>query len=127
MFYILDQNKTKEMYNRIISDEPFSIRYVPDQYTSKKRCDEDADDCLPALKFVLDWFVTTKMIKKIFTALYADQNILFFDEDSGNLKFICNGIGFLNIDLNSIDLDNTNSDNTMYLCMYVCMCVCMYV
>ena len=30
--YIPDQYKTQEMYNRIISDDPFSIRYVSDQY-----------------------------------------------------------------------------------------------
>ena len=28
------------------------------------------DDCLDALKFVPDWCVTNKMVKKLFTALY---------------------------------------------------------
>ena len=40
-------------------------------------CDEAVDDCLVAIKFVPDWFVTSEMIKKLFTALYADGNILF--------------------------------------------------
>ena len=39
-------------------------------------CDRAADECLVALKFVPDWFVTSKMIKNLFTALYADENIL---------------------------------------------------
>ena len=39
-------------------------------------CDEAVDDCPPALKNITDWFVTIKMIKKLFTALYADDNIL---------------------------------------------------
>ena len=30
--YVPDRYKTQEMYNRIISDDPFSIRYVSDQY-----------------------------------------------------------------------------------------------
>ena len=32
-------------------------------------CDKAIDDCLATLKFVPDWFVTSKMIKKLFTAL----------------------------------------------------------
>ena len=39
-------------------------------------CNKAADDCLVALKFIPDWFVTSKMIKNLFTALYADENIL---------------------------------------------------
>ena len=46
------------------------------------------------------------MIKKSFTALYADENKLYVNEDSGNAVFNCNGIGILNIDLNNINLDN---------------------
>ena len=38
--------------------------------------------------------------------MYPDENILYFDEDSGNVVFICNGMGILNIDLNNINLDN---------------------
>ena len=64
------------MCNSIISEDPFSIRYIPDQYKTQQMCDKAVDDCLAALKFVLDWFVTSKMIKKRFTDLYADENIL---------------------------------------------------
>ena len=39
-------------------------------------CDKAVDSCLAALKFVPDWFVGSKMIKKLFTALYVDENIL---------------------------------------------------
>ena len=35
------------------------------------------DDFVSTLKFVPDWFVTSKMIKKLFTVLYTDDNILF--------------------------------------------------
>ena len=34
--------------------------------------DEAVNDSLAALKLTLDWFVTSKMIKKLFTALYAN-------------------------------------------------------
>ena len=71
-------------------------------------CDKAVDDCLASLKFVPDWIVTSKMIKELFTTLYADENILYFKEDSDNVMFSCNEVSFLNIDLNNINLDNTN-------------------
>ena len=73
-------------------------------------CDKVVDDCLAALKFVPDWFVTSKMIKILFTSLYADENILYFNEDSGNVIFICKGMDILNIVLNNINLDDTSYD-----------------
>ena len=73
-------------------------------------CDEAVDDFLPTLNFAPDWFVTNKMIKKIFTALYAInilfENILYFDEDFGNVVINWDEIVIPNIDLNNINLDN---------------------
>ena len=48
------------------------------------------------------------MIKKIFTALYADENKVYFNEDSSNVTFSCNGIDILSANLKSIILDDTN-------------------
>ena len=36
--------------------------------------------------------------------------ILYFKEDSGNAIFSCNETGILSIDLNNINLDDTNYD-----------------
>ena len=58
------------------------------------------------MKHIPDWFVTSKMIKKLYTAVYADEDILYFNEDCGNVVFSCNEMGILNIDLNNINLDN---------------------
>ena len=69
-------------------------------------CDEAVDDFLAALKLILDWFVTSKMIKNLYTALYADNGLLFFDEDSSNVTFCCNEMGILRVNLNNIKLDN---------------------
>ena len=44
--------------------------------------------------------------KNFFTALYADKNILYFNEDSVNVVFLCNEMGIFNIDLMNINLDN---------------------
>ena len=42
------------MCDKVISEDPFSIRYFPDQYKTKQMCDEAVDDCLAALEFVPD-------------------------------------------------------------------------
>ena len=63
------------MCDRFISDDPFSLRYIPEKYKTQQMFDETVDDFLPTLNFVFDWFVTSKMIKKLFTALYADENM----------------------------------------------------
>ena len=47
------------------------------------------------------------MTKKLLTALYADDNILYFNEDSDDVIFSCNEMGILSIDLNGINLDDT--------------------
>ena len=75
------------MCDKVISDGSFSIQYAPDLYKTQQMCDKAVNDCLAALKFVPDWFVTSKRIKLLFTALYADENILYFNEDSGNVIF----------------------------------------
>ena len=38
--------------------------------------------------------------------MYTDENILYFNEGSGDVVFNCNGMGILNIDLNNINRDN---------------------
>ena len=58
-------------------------------------CDKVVEDFLPALKFVPNWFVTSKMIKKLSIALYPDDGLLFFDEGFGNVTFCCNEMGIL--------------------------------
>ena len=80
------------MCEKMVSEDPFNLKYCHDRCKTQKMCDKAADGFLPALRFVADWFVTSKMIKKLFTALYADDNILHFNEDSGDPVFSCNEI-----------------------------------
>ena len=46
------------------------------------------------------------MIAKLFHVLLTDNNILFFDEDSGNVTFSSDELGILRLNLN-INLDDT--------------------
>ena len=66
-------------------------------------CDEAIDDSLAALKPIPYWFVTSKMIKQHYTALYADDVLLSFNEDA---TLCCNEMGILIVNLNNINLDN---------------------
>ena len=68
--------------------------------------DKAADDLLAALKLIRDCFITSKIIKELFAALYADENILYLKEGFGNVRFSFNEKGIFNIDLNSSNLDN---------------------
>ena len=65
------------MCYKVVSENLFLIVYCPDEYVTPKMCDEAVEDSLATLKHIPDWFVTSKMIKKLFTALYADENILY--------------------------------------------------
>ena len=61
--------------------------YCPDKYITQKLCDATVNDSLAALKLIHDWFVATKILERLYTALYADENILYFNEDSGDAVF----------------------------------------
>ena len=37
-------------------------------------CDKAVDDCLAALKFIPDWFVTSTMLEKFHDALLANDD-----------------------------------------------------
>ena len=63
--------------------------------------DKTVDYSLAAFKLVPDWFVTRKMIKGLFTALYAGENILYFNDDCFFLV-----MKWIFVDLNNINLDN---------------------
>ena len=69
-------------------------------------CDKAVDDSLAALKFIPDWFVVSKMVQKLYTALYVDDGLLFFDEDSGNVTFCYNKMYILSVNFNNTNLDN---------------------
>ena len=77
------------MHERVVPEDPFLIVYCPDKYKSQRMYDKAIDDSLAALKLIPDWFVTSKMIEKLYTTLYADKNILYFDEDF-NVVISCN-------------------------------------
>ena len=76
---------------------------------------EAVDNCLTALKFIPDWFVTSEMLEKFHNALLANADILFFDEDFSKVTFFTNEMDVLGVDLDKTNLDDENNfyeDNT---------------
>ena len=64
-------------------------------------CDKAVNSHLLALKFFPDWFVRSKMIEKLDSTVFSNDDILFCDLDSDFVTFFSNDIG-----VNSITLDN---------------------
>ena len=52
--------------------------YCSSRYKTPKNYDEAVDDCLVALKFISDRFVTSKIREKFYDALLANDDTLFF-------------------------------------------------
>ena len=65
------------MYDKAVSKDPFMLKYCLNGYKTQEMCDKAVNNFLPALKFVSDWFVTSKMIKNLHNALFTDDDILF--------------------------------------------------
>ena len=63
------------MCDRVVSENSCLIVNCPDKYKTQRMFDEAIGDSLVALKLILDWFVMSKIIKKLFNSLYPDDNI----------------------------------------------------
>ena len=73
-------------------------------------CNKVVDYFISGIKFLPDWFVTSKMIKKLLTALFAGDKIFYFNEDSQNIVFSCNEMGILSVDPNNVSVDILSVD-----------------
>ena len=71
-----NQYKTQGRCYKIVSKDPFELKYCHGRYKTQGKGNKAVDDFLPALKYVRHRFVTSKIIKKLLTALYKDDNIL---------------------------------------------------
>ena len=75
----------------------FVFNSVLDRYKTREMCDRAVDYFLPAIKLVPDSLVTSNMIKKLYSALFTDNDIFFFDEYSGNATFSSAYLNNINI------------------------------
>ena len=81
------------------------LKYCPGKYKTQEMCDKAVDFYLITLMFVLDWFVTNKMLEKLCNSIFSNSNIFFHDAGSNIFIFLTDDIGFNTIDLNNVNLD----------------------
>ena len=62
-------------------------------------CDEVVEDCLAALRFIHNWFVTSKMLEKFHDVLLANDDTLLFDKHFSKVTFFANEVGILVVDI----------------------------
>ena len=62
------------MCDRIVSEDSLMIVYCPYKYKTQRMYDKAVDDCLAALKFILDLFLTSKTLGKLDDALHANND-----------------------------------------------------
>ena len=104
--YSDDRYKNQEMCDKAFSEEPFLLKICHDSYKTPEMRDKAVDDFPTALKSVPDWFVTSKVIKNLHSALFADDNVLFCDKDSGIVTFSSDEMSILSVDFNNNNLDD---------------------
>ena len=66
------------MCDRATFKDYFKLKYCLGRYKIRKLYDDAIDDCLSALKIVLDLFVADKKIRKLQEALSTRDDILVF-------------------------------------------------
>ena len=71
---ILDWYNTQKMRHSHVSEDPFTIAYIPNRYKTQRMCEKVVDDCVAALKLIPDWFITIKMLEKFYNALHASRS-----------------------------------------------------
>ena len=108
---IPDRYKTQEMVNNVGSEDPYMLKYCLYKYKTQEMCDKAVNSYLLALNFVPDWFVTNKIIDKLYSAMFSNHQMVL-DLDPDFVTLFSNIIGLDSLTLDSINLD----DNSFEYC-----------
>ena len=84
------------------------VNYCLDRYKIQEMCDKTVDAFPPTLNFFLNWFLASKMIKKLDGDLFVKGDIIFVNEDYNNVTFFSDELHILSVDLININLDDIN-------------------
>ena len=91
-------------------------------------CDQAVDDCLAALKFIRDWFVTTIMLEKYHYTLLVNDDTLFSNKDHNKVTFVSNESYVFVVDFDEINIGERNNfdedslDTIIYVRLLACGC-----
>ena len=75
------------------------LKYCVNRHKTQKNCNKAVDTFLPTLEFIPDWFVTSKMIKKLDDDLFSNGDIIFVYEDSNYVTLFIYEMSILSVDL----------------------------
>ena len=87
------------------------LKYSLDRDKTQEMSDKAADSFLPTLKFVSDWFVTSKMTENFDKPVFSIDDMVLGDIDSDFITFFSNDKDLNNKTLNNINLDYDNFHN----------------
>ena len=87
------------------------LKYCLDRYKTQEMCDKSVNSYLPALKFVLDCFVASKMVEKIVNGVFSNYCIFVGDINSDIVIFSSNDIDYNSINLNDVNYQDDNLDD----------------
>ena len=79
--------KPKKFVIKFFSKILLCQKYCLDRQKTQEMCGKAVDAFPPTLKFVPDWFLTRKMIKKL-DDLFSNDDIIFVNEDSNFVTFL---------------------------------------
>ena len=104
--FVCDRYKTQGMCDKAVFKEHFMLKHCPDKYKTQEMCVKAVDSYLLTLKFVLYWFVMSKMLEKLDNSVFTNEEIFYHNVDFNIITFLANDMGF-----NTIDLINNNQDD----------------
>ena len=88
-----DWHKSQNVCDEVNFEDSFMLKYCPDRCNTQEICNKAVDASLSGLNFVPDWFVTTKLIKKLMIIQSLLMKILVISHFQ---------------DLNNVNLDGNN-------------------
>ena len=86
------------------------LKYCLDRYKTQEMCYKTVNAFLVTLQFVPDWFVASKVNKKIDDDLFSNDDIIFVNEDFNYVTFLSDEMGILSVDIDDINLDDVSFD-----------------
>ena len=99
------------MCDKVVSKEHFLLKCCLDRLKTQEMCEKAVDACLPTLRFVPDWSVTNKMLKRLGSVLFFNYDIELDDIDSDIVTFFDDCMGLVMIELNNINFDDDIFDD----------------
>ena len=103
---ILDRYKTQKMCDKAFSEALFMLKNCLDRYKTQE-IDKAVDKIFATITLVNDWFLTKKMIKKLYNA-FSQMIICFCDEQFSNVTFTTDKMYIICINFNNINVDEAN-------------------